>query len=54
MKVLWDNNVQFDNVIEARKSYIIVVDKKEHNELIIYIAVPADVTVGEKENKTVQ
>ena len=29
MKVLWDINVQCDNVIEARKPDITLIDKKE-------------------------
>ena len=44
--LLWDNNVQYDNVIEARKPDIIVVDKREHKGLIIDIAVPAVINVG--------
>ena len=46
MTLLWDNNVQYDNVIEARKPDIIVVDKREHKGLIIDIAVPAVINVG--------
>ena len=51
VKVLWDINVQCDNVIEARRPDIIVVDKKERKGIIIDIAVPADVRVGEKERE---
>lgn len=43
VKVLWDINFQSDNVIEARKSDIIVIDKKEQKGIIIDIAEPADV-----------
>ena len=49
VKVLWDINVQCDNVIEARRRNIILIDKKERKSIIIDIAVPADVRVGEKE-----
>ena len=49
VKLLWDNNVQCDHVIEAGRTDVIVVDEKEHKGLIIDIAVPADVNVGEKE-----
>ena len=54
VKLLWDNNVQCDYVIEARRPDIIIVDKKEHKGLIIDIAVPADVNVGEKEKEKVE
>ena len=48
VKVLWDINFQSNNMIEARKSDIIVIDKKERKGIIIDIALPADVRVGEK------
>ena len=49
IKVLWDDiNVQCDNVIEARRPDIIVIDKKERKGILIDIAVSADVRVGEK------
>ena len=49
VKVLWDINVQCDKVIETRRTDIILIDKKERKGIIIDIAVPADVRVGEKE-----
>ena len=51
VKVLWDINVQCDNVIEARRPDIIVIDKKERKGIIIDIAVPANVRVGKKKGK---
>ena len=53
VKVLWDINVQCDNVIEARRQDRSVIDKKERKGIIIDIAVPADVRVGEKEREKV-
>ena len=43
IKILWDINVQCDNVIQARRPDIIVVDKKKKEALIIDIAIPADI-----------
>ena len=54
MKGLWDINVQCENVIEASRPEIILIDKKEWKWIIINIAVPADVRVVEKERKKVQ
>ena len=54
VKLLWDINVQCDNVIEARKPDIILTDKKERKYIIIDIAVPADVRVGGKESKKME
>ena len=36
VKVLWDINVQCDNVIEARRPDIIAIDKKEGKGLYNY------------------
>ena len=46
VKVLRDVNVQCDNVIEARRPDIILIDQKEQKGIIIDISVPADVRVG--------
>ena len=54
VKVLWDINVQRDNVIEARRPDKIVINKKERKGIIIDIAVPADVRVWEKEREKVE
>ena len=34
IKVLWDINIQCDNLIEAREPDLIVIDKKEQKEII--------------------
>ena len=54
VKVLWDINDQCDNLIEARRLDIIVIDKKERKGIIIDIAVPAEVRKGGKERKKYQ
>ena len=54
IKVLWDINIQWDNLIEARRPDLIVIDKKEQKGIIINIAVPADVRVEEKEKEKVE
>ena len=54
LTVLWDTNVQCDNLIEARRPDITVIYKKEGKVIIIDIAVPADVRVGGKEREKVE
>ena len=54
VKVLWDINVKCDNVVEARRPDIILIDKKEQKGITIDIAVPADVRVGEKEREKME
>ena len=54
IKLLWDINIQCDNVIEARRPDIVVIDKKERVCLIVDIAVPADGRVEEKEQEKVE
>ena len=52
--MLWDINVHCDKVIEETRPDIILIDKKEGKGIIIDIAVPADVRVGEKEMEKVE
>ena len=54
IKVLWDINIQCDNLIEARQPDLIVIDKKEQKGIITDIAVPADVRVEEKETEKLE
>ena len=54
IKVLWDINIQCDNLIEARRPDLIVIDKKEQKGIITDIAVPADIRVEEKEKDKVK
>ena len=48
MKILWDINVQCDNVIQARRPDVIVIHKEKKEALIVDIAVPADTRIAEK------
>ena len=48
MKLLWDINIQCDNIIEARRPDIVLVEKKEKKCSVIDIAVLADVRCSEK------
>ena len=54
IKVPRDINIQSDNLIEARRPDLIVIDKKEQKGIINDITVPADVTVEEKEKEKVE
>ena len=54
IKVLRDINIQSDNLIEARRPDLIVIDKKEQKGIINDITVPTDVTVEEKEKEKVE
>ena len=49
IKLLWDINIQYDNVVEARTPDIIVVSKKENKCIIVDIAIPGDSRVHERE-----
>ena len=54
VKLLWDMNIQCDNVIEARRPDIVIIDRKEESCIIVDIAVPADGRVHEKEREKVE
>ena len=41
-KILWDMNIQCDQVIEARRPDIIFINKAEKSAQIIDIAIPGD------------
>ena len=49
VKLIWDINIQCDNVIEARRPDLILVDKKAKSYVIIGVAIPGDCRIHEKE-----
>ena len=54
VKILWDINIQRDNIIEARRPDIVVIDKSEKTCIIIDIAVPGDKRIEEKEREKIE
>ena len=53
-KVLWDFSIQTDQVIEARRPDLVVVDQKERGSKIIDFAVPRDSRIEEKEKDKIE
>ena len=53
VKILWDFNIQTDNVIQHRRSDIVKVYKKERKCQLIDIAIPGDNRAELKEHKKV-
>ena len=54
VKLIWDINIQCDNVIEARRPNLILVDKKAKSCTIIDVAIPDDCRIHEKETKKIE
>ena len=54
VRLIWYINVQCDNVIEARRPDLILVDKKAKSCLIIDVAIPGDCGVREKEIEKIE
>ena len=54
VKIIWDINIQCDNVIEARRPDLILVDKKAKTCVIIDVAIPGDCRICEKEIEKIQ
>jgi len=54
IKLIWDINIQCDNIIEARRPDLILVDKKGKSCVIVDIAVPGDCRVREKELEKIE
>ena len=53
-KILWDFSIQTDHAIEARRTDLVVVDKKERSCKIIDFALPGDSRIDEKEKDKVE
>ena len=54
VKLIWDINIQCDNVIEARRLDLILVDKKAKSCVIIDVAIPGDCRICEKEIEKIE
>ena len=48
VKSIWDINIQCDNVTEARRPDLILIDKKAKSCVIIDVAIPGDCRIREK------
>ena len=53
-KLIWDINIQCDNVVEARRPGLILVDRKGQSCVIVDIAVPGGCRVREKELEKIE
>ena len=49
VKVLWNFNIQTENVVKHRRLDIVVLDKEEKGYQLIGIAVPSDSKIKMKE-----
>ena len=54
VKLIWDINIQCDNVMEARRSDLILVDKKAKSCVIIDVAIPGDCRIRKKEIEKIE
>ena len=54
VKLIWDINIQCDNVMEARRPDLILVDKKAKSCVIINVAVPGGCRIHEKEIEKIE
>ena len=48
VKIIWDVNIQFDNVIESSRPDLILMDKKAKSCVITDVAIPGDCRIREK------
>ena len=54
VKLIWDINIQCDNVMEAKRSNLILVDKKTKLCVIIDFAIQGDCRICEKEIENIK
>ena len=50
-RLIWDMNIQCDDVIMERKPDIVIVNKMEKTAIIINVAIPGDKSIIVKEKK---
>ena len=53
-KLIWDMNIQSDNVIVERRPDIVIVNKMEKTAIIIDVAIPGDKKTIDKEKKKIE
>ena len=54
VKLIWDINIQCDNIIEARRPGLTLVDKKAKSCVIIDVAIPGDCRIREKQIEKIE
>ena len=54
VKLIWDINIQCDNVMESRRPDLILVDNKVKSCIIVDVAVPDDCRICEKEIEKIE
>ena len=54
VKLIWDINIQCDNVIEARRPDLILVDKMVKSCVIIDVAIPGSCKIREKKIEKIE
>ena len=54
VKLIWDINIQCDNIMEARRPDLILVDKKAKSCIIIDVAITRDYRICDKEIENIE
>ena len=53
-KLIWDMNIQCENVMVERRPDIVIVNKMEKTAIIIYVAIPVDKKIIDKEKEKIE
>ena len=54
VSLIWDINIQCDNVVEASRPNLYLVDEKEKSCVITDVAIPGDCRIREKEIEKIE
>ena len=54
VKLIWDIIIQCDNVVEARRPDLILLDKKAKSCIITDVSVPGDYRIRDKEIEKIE
>ena len=53
-KLIWDMNIQSDNVVVEKRPDIVIVNKMEKTAIIIDVAIPGDKIITDKEKEKIE
>ena len=53
-KLIWDMNIQSDNVVVKKRPDIVIVNKMEKTAIIIDVAIPGDKIITDKEKEKIE
>ena len=54
VKILWDFQIQTDQLVKANQSVIVVVDKHQRTVVMVDVSIPSDSNIRKREHKKIE